>query len=182
MPIGTNTVLLTVSDSASNQTTRAVAVIVPGDPRIVLQPADLTVVAGSNANFSVLACGPLRCFTNGSTSAQICRSATNAVLALTNVQDAAAGSYTVLRLERGRQRHQSPALLTVLDSAGDHPAAACCTISRAHAQPLPVVASGTAPPGLSVAERGREHRRRDHARVSRSIACRPVTPAPMRWW
>ena len=41
MPVGTNTVVLTVSDTASNQTTRAVAVIVPGAPQISAQPANL---------------------------------------------------------------------------------------------------------------------------------------------
>jgi hypothetical protein len=96
IPVGTNTVVLTVSDSASNQTTRAVTVIVPGKPSIALAPADLTVVAGSNASFSVLACGAAPLLYQWQHMSTNLPSATNAVLALANVQDAAAGSYTVL--------------------------------------------------------------------------------------
>jgi hypothetical protein len=115
IPVGTNTVVLTVSDSASNQTTRAVTVIVPGKPSIALAPADLTVVAGSNASFSVLACGAAPLLYQWQHMSTNLPSATNAVLALANVQDAAAGSYTVLIANVAGNVTTAPAVLTVLD-------------------------------------------------------------------
>ena len=95
MPVGTNAVLLTVSDSAGNQTTRTVAVIVPGEPHIAMPPANLTLAAGSNATFSVLACGAAPLFYQWQHTSTNLPGSTNAVLTLTNVQDAHAGGYSV---------------------------------------------------------------------------------------
>jgi hypothetical protein len=96
MPVGTNSVILTVSDAASNQTTRAVSVIVPGQPSIVLQPADLTVVAGSNASFSVLACGASPLLYQWQHSRTNLPATTNALLTLSGAQSADSGSYQVV--------------------------------------------------------------------------------------
>jgi hypothetical protein len=114
LPVGTNTVLLTVSDSASNQTTRTVAVIVPSEPHIAVQPADLTLAVGSNATFSVLACGaaPLlyqwQCFSTNLPAA------TNAVLTLSNISTNDAGDYRVVITNSFGSITSAVATLTVL--------------------------------------------------------------------
>jgi hypothetical protein len=96
MPLGTNTVVLTVSDSASNQTVRAIAVIVPGEPHIVTQPADQTAVAGTNVTFNIKACGaePVRYqWQHSGTNLPF---ATNTALTLPNAQRADEGGYQVI--------------------------------------------------------------------------------------
>ena len=52
MPVGTNTVVLTVSDASSNQTTRAVSIIVPDAVQILSQPTNVSAIVTSNATFS----------------------------------------------------------------------------------------------------------------------------------
>jgi hypothetical protein len=93
MPVGTNTVVLTVSDSASNQTTRAVAVIVPGGPHIAVQPANLTVAVSSNATFSVLACGATPLLYQWQHAGTNLPNATSVILTLSNISTNNAGDY-----------------------------------------------------------------------------------------
>jgi hypothetical protein len=114
LPAGTNTVLLTVSDSASNQTTRAVAVIVPGEPHIVVQPADLALAVSSNATFSVLACGAAPLFWQWQHSNTNLPGATNAVLTLSNIKTNDAGDYRVVITNPAGSNTSAVATLTVL--------------------------------------------------------------------
>jgi hypothetical protein len=88
--------LLTVSDSASNQTTRVVAVIVPGEPHISLQPTNLTAVLTSNATFSVTACGANPLAYQWQHAGTNLPAATNTVLTLSNIKTNDAGDYLVV--------------------------------------------------------------------------------------
>jgi hypothetical protein len=142
LPVGTNIVVLTVSDSASNQTTRAVTVIVPGEPHIALQPTNLTLAASSNATFSILACGaaPLLCqWQHFSTNLP---SATNAVLTLSNLKTNDAGDYWVVVSSPAGSITSAVATLTVLQPP---------VITR---QPKATVAAPGAAVGFSVIAKG----------------------------
>jgi len=142
LPAGTNTVLLTVSDSASNQTTRAVAVIVPGGPHIATQPANLTVAVSSNATFSVLACGAAPLFYQWQHSGTNLPSATSVVLTLSNLSTNGAGDYQVAITNGFGSITSAVATLTVLQPP---------VVTR---QPRNAVAAPGATVGFSVSARG----------------------------
>jgi hypothetical protein len=114
MPAGTNLVVLTVSDASSNQTTRAVNVIVPGEPHIAVQPADLTLAVSSNATFSVLACGAAPLFFQWQYSGTNLPGATNAVLTLSDISTNDAGDYDVVITNSFGWITSAVATLTVL--------------------------------------------------------------------
>jgi hypothetical protein len=114
LPAGTNTVLLTVSDSASNQTTRAVAVVVPGEPRIAQQPANLTLAASSNATFSVLACGAAPLYYQWQHFSTNLPGATNVVMTLSTIKANDAGDYRVVVTNPSGSLTSAVATLTVL--------------------------------------------------------------------
>jgi hypothetical protein len=65
-------------------------------PVITGQPNDLAVPIGGAAQFDVAASGAAPLFYQWRFNNQIIRSATNAVLSLTNIQKNQAGSYSVL--------------------------------------------------------------------------------------
>ena len=114
MPVGTNAVILTVSDAASNQTTRAIAVIVPGEPHISLQPANLTAVVSSNALFSVMVCGAAPLAYQWQHAGTNLPAATNAMLTLTNITTGDAGAYLALVSNPAGSITSAVANLTVL--------------------------------------------------------------------
>jgi Concanavalin A-like lectin/glucanases superfamily/Pro-kumamolisin, activation domain/Reelin subrepeat B/Immunoglobulin domain/HYR domain/Viral BACON domain len=142
MPAGTNTVLLTVSDNASNQTTRTVAVIVPGGPHIAVPPAGLTLAASSNATFSVLACGAAPLSYQWQHSSTNLPSATNVVLTLSNITTNHAGDYRVVLTNPDGSITSAVATLTVLQPP---------VITR---QPRNAVAAPGATASFSVAAKG----------------------------
>ena len=142
MPVGTNTVLLTVSDNASNQTTRTVAVIVPGEPHIAVPPADLTLAASSNASFSVLACGAAPLLYQWQHASTNLPSATNVVLTLSNITTNNAGDYRVVLTNPAGSLTSAVATLTVLQPP---------VITR---QPRNAVAAPGAAVSFSVAAKG----------------------------
>jgi hypothetical protein len=96
MPFGTNTIVLTVADAATNQTTRSIAVIVPGAPRVFSQPVSRSVIVTSNASFSVTACGALPLAYQWRHAGTNLLNATAAVLNLSNVRTNDAGEYRVV--------------------------------------------------------------------------------------
>ena len=114
MPVGTNTVVLTVSDAASNQATRAVAVIVPGEPHIAVQPANVAVAASSNATFSVTACGANPLVYQWQHASTNVPNGTNAVLLLSSVKTNDAGDYRVVIANPAGAITSVVATLTVL--------------------------------------------------------------------
>ena len=114
LPAGTNTVLLTVSDSAGNHTTRAVAVIVPGEPRIALQPANLSAVLSSNTTFNVIACGAAPLSYQWQHFSTNLPSATNLVLALSNLKTNDAVEYRVVITNAVGSITSAVATLTIL--------------------------------------------------------------------
>ena len=114
LPVGTNIVLLTVSDGASNQTTRAVAVIVPGGPRIATQPVSLIVAVSSNATFSVMACGAVPLVYQWQHSGTNLPNAFNAVLTVSNISTNNGGDYRVVITNGFGSITSAVATLTVL--------------------------------------------------------------------
>ena len=96
LPVGTNIVLLTVSDAASNQTTRAVNVVVAGPPQISAQPTNLSAVLSSNVVVSVTACGSSSLYYQWQHAGTNLLTGTNAVLTLSNLQTNDAGDYQVV--------------------------------------------------------------------------------------
>ena len=114
MPAGTNIVVLTVSDAASNQTTRAVNVIVPGAPQISVQPTNLSAVLSSNAIFSVTACGATPLCYQWQHAGTNLLAGTNAVLTLSNINTNDAGDYRVVITNSSGSITSAVATLTVL--------------------------------------------------------------------
>ena len=114
LPAGTNTVLLTVSDSDSNQTVRAVVVIVPSEPRIALQPTNVSGVLSSNTTFSVIACGALPLGYQWQHSNTNLLSATNVALTLINLKTNDAGDDRVVITNSAGSITSAVATLTVL--------------------------------------------------------------------
>jgi hypothetical protein len=142
MPAGTNTVVLAVSDAASNQTTRAVSVIVPVGPHIEAQPANLSVAVTSNATFSVIACGASPLAYQWQHAGTNLASATNTVLTLTSVTTNNAGGYWVVITNFAGSITSAVATLTVLQPP---------VITR---QPRSVVAAPGATVSFSVSAKG----------------------------
>ena len=114
MSLGTNIVLLTLSNAATNQTTRMVAVIVPGEPVVSVQPTNLSVPLSSNAVFSVVACGVMPLAYQWQHSATNMVNATNATLILDKVKTNDAGDYHVLITNSAGAITSAVATLTVL--------------------------------------------------------------------
>ena len=115
-------------------------------PEISTQPADQTVVAGSNATLSVTATGmptPAYQWLFGGTNLA---GATGASLTLINVQSALAGDYSVLLTNSGGSITSDVATLTVVASApilGSQPMSAAAF--PGFAAQLSVAAAGTEP-------------------------------------
>jgi hypothetical protein len=115
LPLGTNTVVLTVSDIFSNTayTTNQIVVQDQTPPVISGQPQSQTNSTGAAANFGVVAtaCTPLSFqwyFSGAVLAAQ-----TNSTLVLPNVNPAAAGNYSVVATAAGGSSTSSVATLTV---------------------------------------------------------------------
>ncbi len=106
--------VLTVSDSSSNQTTRAVSVIVAGAPQISSQPANVSAVLSSNATFSVIACGSSPLCYQWQHAGTNLPSATGAVLLLSNIKTNDAGAYCVTITNFAGSLTSAVATLTVL--------------------------------------------------------------------
>ncbi|HVM47826.1 MAG TPA: immunoglobulin domain-containing protein, partial [Candidatus Acidoferrum sp.] len=114
IPVGTNTVLLTVSDASSNQTVRAVEVIVAGAPQILSQPTNSWVVVTSNATLSVSACGTAPLVYQWQHACTNLPGANNPMLLLSNVSTNDAGSYQVVITNSSGCATSLVAVLTVL--------------------------------------------------------------------
>jgi hypothetical protein len=114
MPLGTNTVILTVSDAASNQTTRAVTVIGSGAPQILSQPTNVWAVLTSNATFCVSACGASPLVYQWQHASTNLPSATNAILILSNIKTNDSGAYQAVITNPSGSITSAVAILTVL--------------------------------------------------------------------
>ncbi|HVM49309.1 MAG TPA: LamG-like jellyroll fold domain-containing protein [Candidatus Acidoferrum sp.] len=114
MPVGTNTVVLTVADASTNQTTRAVAIIVSGAPQILSEPTNTSAVLTSNATLSVSACGSPPLAYQWQHATTNLPNATNAVLFLSSVTTNDAGSYQAVLTDPSGCTTSSVAVLTVL--------------------------------------------------------------------
>ncbi len=104
-----------VTNSAGAVTSSVATLTVLGPPSIVTQPTNQTVIAGATATFRVVAAGssPLsyQWFFN---QTSVLAGATNATLALNNVQPASAGGYSVIVTNSAGAVTSSLATLTVL--------------------------------------------------------------------
>lgn len=115
LPLGTNTVLITVKDSSGNAaySTNRIVVQDQTPPLILSQPRSQTNVVGATAKFSVsaTACTPLafRWFSNNVALA----AGTNSTLTLSNVTTAASGNYFVVATATGGSTTSAVATLTV---------------------------------------------------------------------
>jgi hypothetical protein len=114
LPAGTNVVVLTISDSASNQTTRAVNVIIASPPQISVQPTNLSAVLSSNAAFNVTACGSTPLSYQWQRAGTNIFFGTNAVLTLNAITMDDAGDYQVLITNSAGSITSTVATLTVL--------------------------------------------------------------------
>jgi hypothetical protein len=115
LPLGTNTVLITVTDPSGNAaySTNTIVVADQTPPQIVSQPQSQTNLIGASANFSVAAtaCTPLAfqwLFNNAALPA-----ATNSTLAISNIASSAAGNYSVVATAAGGSTTSAVATLTV---------------------------------------------------------------------
>lgn len=111
---GTNTVVLTVSDNATNQSARAVAVVVPGEPHISMPPTNLSAILTSNATLIVTACGASPLTYQWQHAGTNLTDATNCVLTLSNVKTNDAGDYLVVVANPAGSITSLVATLTVL--------------------------------------------------------------------
>jgi MYXO-CTERM domain-containing protein len=85
----------------------------PAAPSIMQQPQNQTVTAGANVTFSVTATGKLAPTYQWYFGGAMISGATSSTLALTNVQSANAGNYTVAVTNSTRSVTSNPATLTV---------------------------------------------------------------------
>ena len=115
LALGTNLVLLTVSDPSGNQSFSTNTIVVADEtpPVLVTQPQNVTNLVGTTASFSVTAtaCTPLSYqwwFASAPIPGQ-----TNASLSLTNVTAASAGNYAVVVTAAGGSTSSALATLTV---------------------------------------------------------------------
>ena len=115
LPLGTNTVIITVTDASGNQPFSTNRIIVQDQtpPVILLQPQSRTNIVGTQAGFSVgaTACTPLtfQWFSNNIALG----AATNSSLTLSNVTPGSAGNYFVVVSAAGGSTTSSIATLTV---------------------------------------------------------------------
>ena len=111
---GNYTVVVT---SPSGSVTSSVAVLTVNDPIITTQPLNQTNVAGTTANFTVVAAGTATVGYQWQRAGTNVPSATSATLSLPTVSqtDATNGSYTVIVSGAGLSVTSSPVTLTVID-------------------------------------------------------------------
>ena len=115
LPIGTNLVVLTVSDDFGNTVDSTNTIVVQDAmvPELISQPQSLTNIIGTTASFAVTAtaCTPLnyQWFFNSTALA----GQTNATLTLTNVDLTAAGSYSVAATSAAGSSTSITALLVI---------------------------------------------------------------------
>ena len=115
LPLGTNTVVITVMDASGNAAYSTNTIIVQDEtpPVILIQPQSQTNFVGTTANFSVVAtaCTPLAFqwyFDNIALMVP-----TNSTLTLSNVNLSAAGNYFVVASASGGSTTSAVATLTV---------------------------------------------------------------------
>ncbi len=115
LPLGTNTVIITVADNSGNLSHSTNQIIVQDQtpPTILTQPQSQTNTAGTSASFNVTAsaCTPLTCqwFFNSITLTN----QTNSALSLSNLTSAAAGNYFAVATASGGAATSSVVTLTV---------------------------------------------------------------------
>ena len=102
-----------ILSNASGSVTSAVATLTVVDPLITGQPAGQAVSAGQSATFTVTALASLPLSYQWRRQGTLIGGATNSTLALTNVQRADAGNYTVVLSNQFRVVTSSPAPLAV---------------------------------------------------------------------
>jgi hypothetical protein len=119
LPIGTNTVIISVADASGNTAYSTNQIIVQDQtpPQILLQPQSQVVVPGENVSFAVAAtaCTPLSFrwyLGNAPLPAQ-----TNDFLTISNVSLAAAGNYSVSVTASGGSTNSSAAALNINNTA-----------------------------------------------------------------
>ena len=114
LTFGTNWVVVSAVDASGNVTHCSVPVVVPLDPVITDQPANIASSVGSTVAFSVTACGFGALAYAWQRDGTNLLGATNAVLTLTNLGPADAGSYQVWVTNLAAAATSQVASLTVL--------------------------------------------------------------------
>ena len=115
LPLGTNIVVITVTDASGNasDSTNQIVVQEQTPPAIVLQPQSLTTTVGGSASFSVVAaaCTPLTFQWYWDNTALVAQ--TNTILGLSNLTASAAGDYFAVVSAAGGSTTSAVASLTV---------------------------------------------------------------------
>jgi hypothetical protein len=114
LSIGTNTVWVTASDSASNHTTVEVSVIVPQLSIVNFWPTNADVGLGGNITLGVTACGLAPIAYQWQCGGTNLSWGTNALLSLTNVALLDAGQYRVVVTNAGGSITSAVAVVSVL--------------------------------------------------------------------
>ncbi len=114
LPLGTNTIVITVADASGNKSysTNTVVVLDQTPPQILAQPQSLTNFIGTTAtfNFAATACTPLTFQWYSNNSLTIF---TNSTLTLSNLAESAAGNYFAVANANGGATTSAVVTLTV---------------------------------------------------------------------
>ncbi|MBI3416172.1 MAG: VCBS repeat-containing protein [Verrucomicrobia bacterium] len=111
--LGSYSVLLGLANGADTVLAASAKLVLPGPPVITRQPQSLALNPGDNATFSVTATGTEPLGYQWSLEDTAIAGATNATLALVNVQATDAGSYTVTVTNRAGRATSTPATLAL---------------------------------------------------------------------
>ncbi len=142
---GNYTVLVTNAWGSATSAVATLTVLVP--PGLSTQPQDLAIVKGQSPTFSVTASGTAPFIYQWRLNGSPLASATNAVLALSNVQSNQAGIYTVVVNNSAGTVTSTGATLTVYVPAGIATQPVSLTRTQGNTATFSTVASGTAPFG-----------------------------------
>ena len=142
---GSCTVVVTNAAGSVTSAVATLTVLVP--PGITTEPQNQTVTQGQTASFWVVASGTAPLSYQWNLNGTPLVGATNASLALTNVQATDAGSYTVVVTNLGGSITSAVATLTVLVPPGITTPPQSQTVTQGQNASFWVVASGTAPLG-----------------------------------
>ena len=147
LPLGTNTVILTATDTSGNQSysTNTVTVSDATPPAIIGQPQSVTNLMGTTAGFSLTAtaCTPLTWQWYFGTN--LLAGATNTTLTVSNVTSALAGNYFATATSAGGSTTSGVATLTVVCPPAITGQPAGLTVLTGSNASFTATATGTAP-------------------------------------
>jgi len=147
---------VTAYDAAGNESlfSGEIAYTVPAPPTIAVEPLNETNAAGSVAVFGVTASGSAPLYYQWSLNGNAISAATNAILALSNIVDASAGTYSVVISNSVGMVTSSGATLTVIDPPVIVTGPSSLTNFALTPAVFGVTASGTAPFGYQWSRNG----------------------------